>query len=140
MNQEHILSNESKMAVRSKMADQNQIFWRNSERIQKKSISFLHSLGLWMDFGGWSPARLLHAGLNSGLMCNKLGLSETQILWKKVFQKIQDSGWNEIISLSRHLGFLKNFFSTKFASHLDLMNAKRKLNFFWILSELRQKI
>jgi hypothetical protein len=24
----------------------------------------------WMDFGGWSPARLLHAGLNSGLMCN----------------------------------------------------------------------
>jgi hypothetical protein len=23
----------------------------------------------WMDFGGWSPARLLHAGLNSGLMC-----------------------------------------------------------------------
>jgi hypothetical protein len=24
----------------------------------------------WMDFGGWSPVRLLHAGLNSGLMCN----------------------------------------------------------------------
>jgi hypothetical protein len=24
----------------------------------------------WMDFGGWSPARLLHVGLNSGLMCN----------------------------------------------------------------------
>jgi hypothetical protein len=27
----------------------------------------------WMDFGGWRvefPARLLHAGLNSGLMCN----------------------------------------------------------------------
>jgi hypothetical protein len=24
-----------------------------------------------MDFGGWSPDRLLHAGLNTGLMCNK---------------------------------------------------------------------
>jgi hypothetical protein len=24
----------------------------------------------WMDFGGWSPDRLLHAGLNTGLMCN----------------------------------------------------------------------
>jgi hypothetical protein len=24
----------------------------------------------WVDFGGWSPARLPHAGLNSGLMCN----------------------------------------------------------------------
>jgi hypothetical protein len=24
----------------------------------------------WMDFGGWSPERLLHAGLNTGLMCN----------------------------------------------------------------------
>jgi hypothetical protein len=22
----------------------------------------------WMDFGGWSPVRLLHTGLNSGLM------------------------------------------------------------------------
>jgi hypothetical protein len=41
MNQEHILSNESKVAVRSKMADQNQIFWRNIF-----TIFFLHSLGL----------------------------------------------------------------------------------------------
>jgi hypothetical protein len=31
-------------------------------------IGFI-SLDGWMDFGGWSPARLLHAGLNSGLMC-----------------------------------------------------------------------
>jgi hypothetical protein len=27
-----------------------------------------------LDFGGWSPARLLHAGLNSGLMCNYCAL------------------------------------------------------------------
>jgi hypothetical protein len=41
MNQEHILSNESKMAVRSKMAEQNQIFLHNSE-----SIFFLHLFGV----------------------------------------------------------------------------------------------
>jgi hypothetical protein len=29
---------------------------------------------------------------------------------KIVFQKIQDGGWNEKTRLSRHLGFLENFF------------------------------
>jgi hypothetical protein len=34
----------------------------------------------WMDFGGWSLARLLHAGLKSGLMCSKdLGLPLLQV-------------------------------------------------------------
>jgi hypothetical protein len=33
-----------------------------------------------MDFGGWSPARLLHAGLNSGLMCNYKNTIEYNII------------------------------------------------------------
>jgi hypothetical protein len=68
-------------------------------------------------------------------------LSKTQILWKKVFQKIQDDGWNEKKNrLGRHLGFFEILFSTKFASYKDLMNAKRRLKKSCILSELRQKI
>jgi hypothetical protein len=34
-----------------------------------------------------------------------------QILWKKVFQKIQDGGWNKKIRLSRHLGFFEKLFT-----------------------------
>jgi hypothetical protein len=33
----------------------------------------------WMDFGGWSPERLLHAGLNTGLMCNLHGKEELEL-------------------------------------------------------------
>jgi hypothetical protein len=65
MNQGQILSNESKMAVRSQMADQNQIFWHDSESIQHFFNPILHSFGVSMKF-----------------------------CWKKVFQKIQDGGWN----------------------------------------------
>jgi hypothetical protein len=38
--------------------------------LEMLSVYLFVSLLGWMDFGGWSPARLLHAGLNSGLMCN----------------------------------------------------------------------
>jgi hypothetical protein len=61
MNQEHILSNESKMAVRSKMADQIRFFDVTLRVSNVFSIFFLHSLGL----------------------------SKTQILWKKSFSKNQ---------------------------------------------------
>jgi hypothetical protein len=59
MNQEHFLSNESKMMVRSKMADPNQIFDVTLRVSNIFSIFFLHSLGI----------------------------SKTQILWKKFFKK-----------------------------------------------------
>jgi hypothetical protein len=60
-------------------------------RVSKKiSIFFLHSLG---------------------------GLSKTRILWKKVFKKIQDGGWNKKNRLSHNLGFFEKLFSTKFASY-----------------------
>jgi hypothetical protein len=42
----------------------------NLEGMEIFSKHFAWKLNVgWMDFGGWSPARLLHAGLNSGLMC-----------------------------------------------------------------------
>jgi hypothetical protein len=47
-----------------------------AKKIKKFSILKIFSkvevqkLDGWMDFGGWSLSRLLHAGLNSGLMCN----------------------------------------------------------------------
>jgi hypothetical protein len=70
MNQEHVLSNETKMAV------QSAVQWRRVSNIF--SIFLLHSFGVGM----------------------------TQILWKKVFQKIQDGGWNEksawILNMSKH--------------------------------------
>jgi hypothetical protein len=50
------------MAVRSKMSDQNQIFYINLRVFKNISIFFLHLFGV----------------------------GKTQILWKKVFQKIQD--------------------------------------------------
>jgi hypothetical protein len=80
MNQEHILSYESKMAVRSKMAVQNQFFWHNSE-----SIQYFYNL-LFAFFWCWEDANFVE---------------------KKVFQKIQDGGLSEKIRLSRHLGFFE---------------------------------
>jgi hypothetical protein len=62
------LSNESKMTVRSKMADQNQIFSHNSESIQ---FFFQSSF------------------------CIHLVLLRRKFCGKKVFQKIQDDGWNK---------------------------------------------
>jgi hypothetical protein len=40
---------------------------------------------------------------------------------KKVYQKIQDGGWNEKIRLSRHLGFFEKLF---FPQNLRLTNTK----------------
>jgi hypothetical protein len=58
---------------------------------------------------------------------NSLGVGKLKILWKKVFQKIQDGGLNKKISLSCHLEFLDTLFTTKFASYQHVMNAKRRL-------------
>jgi hypothetical protein len=68
MNREHFLSNESKMMVRSKMADQNQVFCHNSECIQHFLIIFFFI---------------------------QLVLERRKFCGKKVFQKIQDGGGNE---------------------------------------------
>jgi hypothetical protein len=61
------------MAVGSKMADQNQIFSHNSGSIQH---FFKHSF------------------------CIHLVLVRRKFCGKKVFQKIQDGGWNEKTCLS----------------------------------------
>jgi hypothetical protein len=42
--------------------------------------------------------------------------------FSKVFQKIQDGGWNEKTRLSRHLGFFEKLF---FPQNLRLSNTKR---------------
>jgi hypothetical protein len=99
MNQAHFLSNESKMAVRSKMADQIRFFDVTLRVSNIFSIFFMQSLGL----------------------------SKTQILWKKVFKKIQDGGWIEKNRLSRHLGFFDNFFPQilRFINTKRMQNAKK---------------
>jgi hypothetical protein len=43
-------------------------------------------------------------------------LLRRKICGKKVFQKIQDGGWNEKTRFSRHLGFFEKINSTKLAS------------------------
>jgi hypothetical protein len=83
INQEHILANESKVAVRSKMADQKQIFRHNSEGIHFFNLLFAFSV------------------------------VKMQNLKEKVFQKFQYGSWNEKISLSRHLGFFGILFFHK---------------------------
>jgi hypothetical protein len=64
----------------------------------------------WMDFRGWSPARLLHAGLNSGLMC-KMQMAVYSIVVLKVFTIFVDLVWN----LSVFILYLRNykFYGTK---------------------------
>jgi hypothetical protein len=47
-------------------------------------------------------------------------LERCKFCGKKVFQKIQDGGWNEKTRLSRHLGF----FEKPFTTNLRLSNAK----------------
>jgi hypothetical protein len=85
------------MADRTKMADQNQIF-RIILRVSNIfSVFFLHSFGI-----------------------------TTQVFWKKVFQKIQDGGWNEKTRLSRHLGFFEKLFSKKLASYIVTPNECKK--------------
>jgi hypothetical protein len=64
---------------------------------------------------------------------------KTQILWKESFSK--NPRWRLIFYIpAAILDFLKNFFSTKFASYQHEMDAKRRLQKSWILSESRQKI
>jgi hypothetical protein len=43
---------------------------RQQKSLERHINEMKQTLDGWMDFGGWSLSRLLHAGLNSGLMCS----------------------------------------------------------------------
>jgi hypothetical protein len=47
---------------------------------------------------------------------------------KKVFQKIQDGGWNEKIRLSRHLGFFEKLFFHKTCVLVEPNECKKKID------------
>jgi hypothetical protein len=70
---------------------------------------------------------LRESNIFSIFFLHSIGLSKTQILWKKVFQKIQDGGRDEKIRLSRHLGFFEKLFFHKICVLLRPIECKKKI-------------
>jgi hypothetical protein len=54
-------------------------------------------------------------------------LERRKFCGKKVFQKIQDGGWNEKTRLSRHLGFFERLFFHKICVFLTPNECKNKI-------------
>jgi hypothetical protein len=54
-------------------------------------------------------------------------LGRRKFCGKEVFQKISDGGWNEKISLSRHLGFFEKLFSHKICVFPTRNECKKKI-------------
>jgi hypothetical protein len=72
---------------------------------------------------------------------HSFGVTKTQILWKKSFQKIQDGGLNGFFYSSHHLGFFEKLVFHKICVLVTLNECKKKrLKKYWILSELCEKI
>jgi hypothetical protein len=58
---------------------------------------------------------------------HSFGVGNTQILWKKVFQKIQDGGLNGFFHSSRHLEFFEKLFFHKICVFLTPNECRKKI-------------